>query len=500
MTWPFLPVGGAFSNWPQQTQADYSRKWSALRRLRVWQEDFKDAIIGRIAETHAQPSTRERISKFASVTLNPAKDITNSVCVAYDAGVRRILKGATQEQQQAFADLVKESQAATKAPTWLRYAFLLGPTLLVPVVRKGKLQIELIRPEVADILQDDDDPMGNPSAAVWSTSGVGASYVMLDQSAWRYLDDQGKDTKPPQVHGLGYWPGAVARLDEPEDNWWPRNYQERLYDGTISCAHTYSVMQWVRKAQNKKFWTVIGQLDEVARGQMMDSELGLTLNSNPNEAQIQVHDFDISPKNFLDTIRFTIETLIESYGIPQSAVSYDVAADGGALAISIKRERLTHIRETQIPHMDRAERDLWPKAVAIAKAAGHPLASQLPEPDEVRYMLDLQWPVMRTIDDPEKREALYQQKIKRGGASPVDMIQEDHPELTREECIELMRQNLADQSALAEELASRNLVADLSNGVMSTAEVLGRMGPIVRDQQPQQPPPAPGPEDQPVNE
>lgn len=496
MTWPFLPPGGAFKDWPQQSQADYSRKWSALRRLRILQEDFRDSIVARITETHVQPSTRERIAKFASVTINPARDITQAVCVAYDSGVRRILKGATEDQQAAFSELVKESQATTKAPYWLRYSFFLGPTLVIPTVKKGKLALELIRSDACDILPDEEDPMGTPAAAAWSVSGGSAAYVMLDDQAWRYLDEQGRDVKAPQVHGLGYFPGAVFRLDEPVDSWWPRAYQERLTDGTIQCAHTYAVMCWVRKSQNKKFWTVLGVTEEVARGQMQDPELAFIADSPAQAVTVEVHDFDTPPENFLNSIRFVMETLVESYGVPQSAVSYDVDKDGGALAMSIKKERLGHIRESQIPYMDRGERELWPHAVAVCKAAGHPLADRLPPPEEVAEMLDLQWPVMRVIDDPEKRESLYALKIRRGGASPVDMIQEDFPHLTREECIEQMRRNLADQSALAEELASRNLVADLSNGVMSTAEVLGRMGPIVRDQQPQQPP-APAPTEEP---
>lgn len=482
MTWPFLPTTGAFSSWPDPGQAGYARKYSALKRLRILQEDFRQDVVARILDTHSQPSTRERISKFASVTINPARDITQAVCVAYDAGVRRILRGATEDQQAAFSQLVKESQASTKAPIWLRYAFFLGPTLVIPVVRKGKLSLEIIRPDSADILPDDEDPMGTPAAAAWSTTGSSSSFVMLDDTAWRYLDDQGRDTRPPQVHDLGYWPGAVFRLDEPADSWWPRAYQERLVDGTIACAHTYAVMQWVRKSQNKKFFSVIGELDEVARGQMMDPELALTVNSPSNSVQLQVFDFDTNPENFLNSIRFIMETLVESYGIPQSAVSYNIAQDGGALALSIKRERLTHIREVQIPYMDRAERDLWPHAVAVVRAAGHPLGRRLPPPDEVRDMLDLQWPVMRTIDDPLQRESLYKEQIKRGGVSPVDMIQEDHPELTREECVELMSRNISEQAAILEEYSKRGMVMDLASGLVGSAEAMGRLGPIIRDQ------------------
>ena len=97
-------------------------------------------------------------------------------------------------------------------------------------------------------------------------------------------------------------------------------------------------------------------------------------------------------------------------------------------------------------------------------------------------MLDLQWPVMRTMDDPLQREELYQKQLKRGGVSPVDMIQEDHPELTREECVELMARNISEQAAILEEYSKRGMVMDLASGLVGSAEAMGRLGPIVRDQ------------------
>ncbi|WP_434424600.1 hypothetical protein [Nannocystis pusilla] len=485
MTWPSLPTAGAFKDWPKQDQADLSRKGSALRRLRILQEDFRESIIVRICETHAQPEVRDRISKFASVAVNPARDITSTVAMCYDAGVRRILRGATPDQQAAFQELVNQAQASTKAPYWNRYAFFLGPTMVIPSVRKGKLALDLIRPEVCDIRQDPEDPMGLPVASAWSVSGGDAAFVMLDQEAWRYLDQQGRDVRPPQTHNLGFWPGSVFRLDEPVDSWWPRNYQERLVDATVQAAYIYAKLCWVRKSQNKKLLAIVGQTVKVPRGQVLDPELALTIDSDPQATTVQVADFDTDPKNFLAEIRFILEVIIESYGIPQSAVTYDVGQEGGPLAISIKKERLGHLRAAQIPYLDRGEHELWPAAVAVARVAGHPLGRRLPPPDEVKEMLDVQWPRLRVIDDPLAREALYKEQLKRGGVSPIDMLQEDRPDLTREECQELLRQNLADYAALAEELTSRNLVLDLSNGVIASSEAFGRMGPAVRDAKPQ---------------
>lgn len=481
MTWPFLPTQGVFADWPQDP-AQQRRKYGAQKRLRILLEDFRTDIILRICETHELQNHQDRISKFASVAINPARDITQAVAMAYDLGVRRVLKGASEEASLAFAQLVKESMASTKAPIWNRYAFLLGPTLVIPCVRKGKLALELIRPDAVDIQLDPEDPMGVPSKAVWAAHGAGTDFVMLDQNEWRFLDDKGKDTKPPQVHGLGYFPGAVMRLDEPVDDWWPRNWQERLVDGTITCAFIYAKMSWTRKSQNKKILAVIGDTESIPKGQVIDPELAWVISTQKlNATQVSIQDFNTSPEFFLQELRFTFEQLIESYGIPQSAVNFDVGADGGLGGAQISKDKLGHLRQSQIPYLSRGEHELWPAAVAVAIKAGHPLASKLPPADEIREMLDVQWPVMRVIDDPLKREELYQARLKRGGVSPLDMLQEDHPELTRDECRALMESNLAEYAALNDAITSRGLIMDLSSGLVASSEALGKLGPMVRD-------------------
>lgn len=481
MSWPYLPTQGYFAAWKADPLAA-RRKDRALQRLRILQEDFKDSILERIMVTHLDPNIQQRIMRFASVALNPARDITQAVAMSYDLGVRRVLKGATEEAQLAFAAVIKETEAATLAPAWNRYAFLLGPTIVVPCVKKGRMALELLRPDSLDLQLDTEDPLGTPAAAVWSAHGGPATYVALDDEAWRYLNDQGQEVMPAAVHGLGVFPGAVFRLDHPTDGWWPRNYQERLVDATITIATTYAVMQWVRKSQNKKLLVVTGETEDIPRGQLLDPELALTVPSRvQNATTVGVEDFNTAPDHFLAEIRFTLENVIESVGIPQSAVTYDVAQDGGFMAASFKKERLGHIREAQIPFLDRGEHELWWRVGAMARVSGHPLGRKLPPPDELREMLSVEWPRLKTIDDPLQREQLYREQLKRGGVSPVDMIQEDNPHLTRAECVTLMRSNLGDYAALADELAQRNLVLDLASGIITSAASFGKLGPAVRD-------------------
>ena len=88
MSWPYLPTQGYFAAWKADPLAA-RRKDRALQRLRILQEDFKDSILERIMVTHLDPNIQQRIMRFASVALNPARDITQAVAMSYDLGVRR---------------------------------------------------------------------------------------------------------------------------------------------------------------------------------------------------------------------------------------------------------------------------------------------------------------------------------------------------------------------------------------------------------------------------
>ena len=477
MNWPNLPEKGAFATW-KVSDSEKARKTSASERLKIYQEDFKDVILKKIDAAYTNQTVRDRVTKFISVALNPAKDITNAVAMCYDNGVRRILKGGDEKTELSFNKLIEQSEAATKAPIWNKFAFLLGPTFVIPTIRKNKLKFDIITPDVCDIKLDPEDPLDLPSAMVWNTAD--GNYSMLDKEAWYYLNDEGKNIREPQYHNIGRVPCGLFRLDEPINSWWPRKYQERLIDGTLEVAFTYTVLKWIRKSQDKKILSVIGDSDNIPKGQMLDPEYSFTIKADPQAVQVQVIDFDTSPENCLNTIRYVMESIIEAYGIPQSAVNYDLQKDGGNAAITIKKEKLGGLRTGQIPYLNRGEKQLWGSSVALLRAANHPLGSSLPPPDEIEEMLELQWPRLRVVDNPTEREQLYQMQIKRGGVSPIDMLQEDYPNLTREECEKKMYDNIDDWAKVATILAERNLSVDMEKGIMTSAEVNGKLGGLTK--------------------
>ena len=244
MNWPNLPEKGAFATW-KVSDSEKARKTSASERLKIYQEDFKDVILKKIDAAYTNQTVRDRVTKFISVALNPAKDITNAVAMCYDNGVRRILKGGDEKTELSFNKLIEQSEAATKAPIWNKFAFLLGPTFVIPTIRKNKLKFDIITPDVCDIKLDPEDPLDLPSAMVWNTAD--GNYSMLDKEAWYYLNDEGKNIREPQYHNIGRVPCGLFRLDEPINSWWPRKYQERLIDGTLEVAFTYTVLKWIRK-------------------------------------------------------------------------------------------------------------------------------------------------------------------------------------------------------------------------------------------------------------
>ncbi len=469
---------------------DQARRARAAQRVSIWRGDFAPLVARYIDKVHEDPDTRQRVKKFISLTCNPAQDVTRDVAIVYDDGVLRQLDGAGEATQLAFNDLAKESQILTKATQWNRVAYYPGPMLAFPRVVRGKLRFVSVWPHVCSIAVDPTDPDGVPSAAIWSLdtaddqNELAPAFRMANEEAWFTFNSKGDMIGDPEEHGLGRFPGSVFRLTDPEPgNWWNDGAEVRLTDGTIEVAYACTKLEFTRKGQDKKVLVIKVPGEKVAKGQIIDAERPFHFDAVPAEAEMSLLDYVTSPDDFLVHIKFLVEMLLESRGVPQGAVNYDfknstpVAGGPSGTMITIRKERLGHLRENQVLFAERFEDDLWPLAMQVMRRDGHPSAGELPPPDEFADQFKLVVPNLKVIDNPVDREQDYQEKAKRGAVSPFTQYQEDHPELTLEQAKAEVMQNIADRAEIHEEQAKRGLIAVADDGrIASSQQVLGRLG------------------------
>jgi hypothetical protein len=482
-----------------------ARKVAARRRWQLYTEDFTDLLEERVLATVKTPEIREQLREYIGPTHNLALDVTRQVCQVYKQGVRRSIDGATVEQMSALGKALAESRLDIWAPQWNRLAFLIGPVMVCPMVRNGRLTYETLMPHYYDILRDPNDPMGVPLAIAWTIRGEEdiqsvPHVILLDGQAWTYYRTHPTLEIVDRVeHNLGYLPAEPLRFDTPFDaDWWNCSRNERLLSATLEIGVVGATLNLIRKSQNKKLLTIVGDLTAVPKGQTLHNELPLTADTGGglqgtggnSQVDISAIDFETSPDSFIKHIQFIAASVIESFGIPASAITFDYGSGTEGERVATSHEGLTEIRNEQIPFVRTFEHGLIVKTIGVMRALNHPLAELMPSDEQVRDGYRVEFPrLARTFADPLQEKDFVDWELSRGLTNHRELLRVKYPNLDDEQLDELLLSNIEIQAKFIAELTKRDMsvTPGSPDAAQTPAQLFGAQGPKVRDgkQQPE---------------
>ena len=451
-----------------------SRKWHARRRLMILDERFAEVILDKLQQTYYDPGVKARLRRHIGVSINPGADITRALACVYDQHPRRRLDGGSEDANAALLSLNDLTSWRLKSKEVNRKAWFTGPVLEVPVYADGVLRRDLITADNFDVLTSDRDPLGQPIAAAykWFEAGREVIKVVDQRSIYTYAAETGDPVSviPHGVRnpdGSPRFPGTLHRYDCPTDinDYFSIRRNERLVDATIECGTIYTAMSWVRKSQNRKIIAAIGNLEMLGTQSAQDPERPLLWDVGDENVlpKLTVEDVTTPIDGFRDHIMFIYRTQIESYGIPQDALTYDFQASGSTgsgasvTALNLQHDQKTKLRNDQIPHALRAEQHSQYNLLAIARANGMPQAEALPELGEFQERLDIEFPELTRVEDPQTRQIELDWELRRGLTTDAHIYQMSHPQLTLEESKERVLANLELQAEFNELKAKREL-------------------------------------------
>lgn len=488
------------------------RRQAAWERFLVLIEQHKSLVWKRVGEVFEDQKTREQVLRHADASVNLARDITRDLCCVWKHDAERTIKDATDTEKEAFLQLVGESRFASHARAWNRFAFYEGPTTVIPVVRADRMTWDTLLPHAYDVRQNPEDQWGAPLAAIWSAWKPAtmvdlppdrrpeADAVILDGKSWHYIslskgDAAGGEklaTVHSEPHGLDVFPGATLRFDEfGWGDWWGIDPNVRLQDVTIQLGFIVAVLGYVRKSQNRKLLTAIGDIEGIPKGQTANAEVPLeAYTKSPEQISIQALDLNVDPESFIKHATWLMQLVARSYG------GQVVASVGSASLleadVQFSYDVLTELRNEQIPQARDFERDLWTKAVGIAKTNGHPLADKLPDPEKVREGFNVEFPrLARSFASIDEEIKFWDFALKNGRAAYGDLMRAEMPLATDEERDAAIEANVERQVPIVELFTKRDISQDPmarpDAGLKTPAQQFGAQGPAVRDDE--EPPP-----------
>lgn len=461
---------------------------STLRRQKLardkadcYADEFLALIKARIPERYSDPERQRAMQKFASTTVNVTRSIADAVAVNYSQGIRRTLSNASDDEAKVFADLVTESGAELQQADWGVSSWLCGPTLVIPYVNATthRLMLSVVRPDQYDA------QLGRGRSllsVLWRIDDAG-QWAHMTPTETTYYSDAGEPTGEVFAHGLGYVPAAVMRSRaEIFGGFWGAACGRGLLDASIDAGVTYAQLQWYRTVQVGYLTTLAGEGAKFGSGQsIVEPEVPVTYDGDPQSMSVSVISRDTDPARFLAHIYAIIGFQTQQHGIPPSEVTFQQdASNWGALSLSIRSEKLAHLRARHAPHLLRGEHDLWPIACDIVNRSPHESAGKLPTRQDVARRLIAEFPELEGTADPATRLELFVGEQRHGFTNDVEYYQNRHPTLSAAECRARIDENREAYFRGIEEARSRQIPFDPEKGVISIAEQQGALGGLTR--------------------
>lgn len=467
------------------------RQRENMRHNAVLRSRHEALIAERIAQQFHSDDVKNEMRKFISVTCNPAHDIVEAVCAVWNHGVHRRIAKASASQLEAFSRLVAETDVDANASEWNRVAYYVGPVVVLPKVRNGKLRHEPLYPHTTELAFDPRDPLGPPIAAAYMVSPRGdnkamANFAVVDSQSIRYYKFRGH--LPEEVvelreeHGVGEFPGATLRFEQPsQEDWWIADRHPRLQQGSFDVGRIFAAMNFVRRAQNKHLLTLIGPKVSLATGQSVgDPEMPIVQNVPKTAAggadyTIDTLSFNTDPKNFLTEIRFIIEQMAESTGVPvtvQASPGTDLKFD-----TELDHNALTEFRNNQIHWARNFEKDLWEKSLKVVRASeSYPGDQKAMLPKTMDGFSAEFSPMPRKFADPRVEMEWWEFLISKGAASVLDILRRQNPMLSPQEIKDIHKRNTKENEQWWAEVAARNGAVNDTGDAVSAAQKNGSLG------------------------
>jgi hypothetical protein len=461
------PAGGLAARWPEWA-AGYDRRAQSRRKALLYQEKHLPLVHQRIRERLQDPEVAGYVALFASRSPNLYKAVVDAVAVAYRRGVQRELRGVSEATARAFADIVAESGIDRKGNGINAKAWHMGPTIVSPHLdTRLRLALDVVTPDRCEVKREG----SYITAVLWCE---GSTWIEIDESAWRYFNSKGEETKRVE-HAAGVCPAVAFVAIDNEDDWWSSAAHQGLADASLDVAYKMALGGFNRNVSGNKLLVIQGNIEGTPPGQSLGHPaLPLYLRGTPAETDVKLLDRIVPASDHLSEVAATIAMAVSVYGIQPG----EFTVGGGGLTITINSDRLGVFRDLQVPLLHAGEMELWPEACDLLRGTPHRHARVLPPGDEARELLRVWYPDLASPDETKKAIEAMEAGLRYGITSPLDWALARRPELTKREAEETQQEKLATFIRTIDPLVARNIPAQApdATGYQTLPQQQGREG------------------------
>ena len=399
--------------------ADTRRKREAARML----DYFCDAQLGYIKAQLARE--RQEPERYNPIFFNIVKKIIKNVSQVYLQDAVRVVDGGGQSDTDIYAEIENTAQLPSKMKTANRYTTLLGTIMLRPVWRGGKMDLDIYAPDVLDVETGDtpEDVIAVMVTHDRSGKNEEIEYDLWTAEEYARLDYRGYALES-EPNPYGVIPFIPVFSHTPTDSVWLTGAAD-LMAAQDEISRRMTALSFTADLQ--------GFGVAVAKGATGRDGKAPDLNFGPGQylGLPEGADFGFESPNapigdMINLVDFIAKQAAVSNGLSASSMSVNPTQESGISKL-VGNAELEERRRDQIAIFARVEQRLFEMFRIVWNV--HNPQRQMSAAATLRVDFFDPKPVLSGTEQAKEWDLL----LDRGLISPVDIMIERNPDLTREE-------------------------------------------------------------------
>jgi hypothetical protein len=406
--------------------ADTRRKREAARML----DYFNDVQVPYIQEQLA----RERAApeRYNPVFLNIVKKIIRALSVVYLADAVRVILNGTEQDTAIFAEIEETAQLPAKMKTANRYSRLLGTIMIRPVWRDGKMDLDIYAPDVLDVVNGDTPEDVTAVLVTFDRSGRNEEieYDLWTEAEYQRLDYRGNvlSTEP---NPYGVIPFIPIFSNVPTDSFWLPGAHD-LMAAQDEVNRRLTALSFTADLQGFGIAVAKGVTDRDGKAPDLKFSPGDYLGL-PEGAAFAFESPNAPITDMIAMIDFVLKQAAICNGLTAATMSTNPTQESG-IAKLVGNSELEEQRRDQIALFAGYEQQLFELFRRVWNH--HNPQRQMSQAATLRVQFHDPKPALSAIEQARTWETLLDRQL----ISPVDIMIERNPDLTREDAKARLRE------------------------------------------------------------
>lgn len=407
------------------TQASKDRKDDAIKRLSYYHDEHVSYIKKALELHYKSPEL------FSPTFFNVCKKIINQLAMTYLSDAQRAVEG-TASDDAIYQEIVESTSLNSKMKVCSRFTFLLKTTMLQPVWRRGKMDLDLLTPDLLDVIIDD-TPEQLQQVLVTDYPQTGETkditYDLWDAGTYRKLDYRGftTETAPNPYETIPMIP--VWSSYPTGGMFWQAGGDDII---NIQSAINEKLTDLLLVIRQQGFGQAVikGVRDQ---GSQLVVGPGTTIEIPDTQGDFYYAKTNAPIKAILDSIDFLVKQLAVSNGLPASSLSVKPTQESGLARISGNRE-LEELRRDQISLFTTYEKNLFSMFRIVWNY--HNPSRRITD----KAILKLDFFDPKPTLSPDKEVEKWKMELDMQVKSRVDVLMAMNPDLSRQDAIKRLQE------------------------------------------------------------